>query len=139
MCSSRQSVTLNKLHEMKLGVMADSFQKQVADNAMSELSFEERFGLIVDAEWLSRQNNRLTRLIKNAGFAFPNASLEDIEYRADRKLDKAQITRLGTCNYIEECHNIIILGATGSGKSYISNAFGMKAVRNFFYTIYQVA
>jgi DNA replication protein DnaC len=128
--------TIQKLHEMKLSVMADSFQKQLADNAMSELSFEERFGLIVDAEWLSRKNNRLTRLIKTANFAVPDASLEDIEYRADRNLDKAQITRLGTCNYIDECHNIIILGTTGSGKTYISNAFGMKAARNFYTTRY---
>ena len=124
--------TINKLHEMKLSVMASSFHKQLEDNSMNELSFEERFGLIVDSEWISRKNNRLARLIKNAGYAFPDACLEDIEYRADRKLDKAQIARLGTCNYIDECHNIIILGATGSGKTYISNAFGMTASRNFY-------
>ena len=124
--------TVFKLHEMKLGVMAKSFKKQLEDNSMNELSFEERFGLIVDSEWTARKNNRLARLIKNAGYAFPDASLEDIEYRADRKLDRAQITRLGTCNYINECHNIIILGATGSGKSYISNAFGMTASMNFY-------
>lgn len=124
--------TIFKLHEMKLSVMAKSFQKQLEDNSMRELSFEERFGLIVDSEWTARKNNRLTRLIKNAGYAFPNACLEDIEYRADRKLDKAQITRLGTCNYINECHNIIILGATGSGKTYLSNAFGMTASMNFY-------
>jgi len=124
--------TVFKLHEMKLSVMAKSFKKQLEDNAINELSFEERFGLIVDSEWTARKNNRLARLIKNAGYAFPDASLEDIEYRADRKLDRAQITRLGTCNYINECHNIIILGATGSGKSYISNAFGMTASMNFY-------
>jgi DNA replication protein DnaC len=124
--------TITKLHEMKLSVMATSFQKQLEDNSMNELSFEERFGLIIDAEWTSRKNNRLARLIKNAGYAFPDACLEDIEYRADRKLDKAQIARLSTCNYIDECHNIIILGATGNGKTYISNALGMTASRNFY-------
>ena len=128
--------TVFKLHEMKLSVMAKSFKKQLEDNAINELSFEERFGLIVDSEWTARKNNRLARLIKNAGYAFPDASLEDIEYRADRKLDRAQITRLGTCNYINECHNIIILGATGSGKSYISNAFGMTASMNFYTVLY---
>jgi hypothetical protein len=96
--------TITKLHEMKLSVMAASFQKQLKDKSMNELSFEERFGLIVDSEWTARRNNRLARLIKNAGYAFPDASLDDIEYRADRKLDKAQIARLGTCNYINECH-----------------------------------
>ena len=124
--------TILKLHEMKLSVMANSFQKQLEDNSMNELAFEERFGLIVDSEWVSRKNNRLTRLIKNANYAFPDACLEDIEYRPDRKLDKAQIARLSTCNYIDECYNIIILGATGSGKTYISNAFGMTASRNFY-------
>jgi DNA replication protein DnaC len=58
--------------------------------------------------------------------------LENIEYHADRKLDKVQITRLSTCNYIQEKHNIIILGASGAGKTYISCAFGIAACRNFF-------
>ncbi|MEW6651589.1 MAG: IS21-like element helper ATPase IstB, partial [Chloroflexota bacterium] len=124
--------TVSKLHEMKLSAMAGAFQKQLAASIASELSFEERFGLLVDAEWTSRKNNRLTRLIRAAGYAFPNACLEDIEYHADRQLDKALITRLGTCNYVRDCHNIIILGATGSGKSYLSNAFGMTASRSFF-------
>jgi DNA replication protein DnaC len=124
--------TILKLHEMKLSVMASAFHKQLEDSAMKELSFEERFGLIVDSEWTSRKNNRLKRLIKNANYACPEACIEDIEYRADRELDKAQITRLGTCNYIQENQNIIILGATGSVKTYIANAFGMTASRNFY-------
>lgn len=124
--------TVSKLHDMKLGVMAAAFQKQLEDKGVSELSFEERFGLLVDSEWTSRRNNRLTRLIKTAGFACPGASLEDIEYHADRQLDKATITRLGSCNYIGENHNLIILGATGSGKTYLACAFGMAASRNFF-------
>lgn len=123
--------TIAKLQDMKLGVMANAFRRQFGDNTVSVLSFEERFGLVVDAEWLSRKNNRLTRLIRNAGYAFPNACLEDIEYHADRGLNKAMIARLGTCNYIREHHNLIVLGATGSGKTYLSNAFGMTASRNF--------
>jgi len=122
--------TASKLSEMRMGVMAAAFQKQLADSAMSELSFEERVGLMVDAEWISRKNNRLTRLIRGAGFAMPEACIEDIEYHPDRALDKALITRLSTCNYIDEHHNVIILGATGSGKSYIANAFGVTAARN---------
>lgn len=124
--------TILKLHDMKLSVMASAFQRQLGDNAASALSFEERFGLLVDTEWVSRKNNRLTRLIRNAGYAFPNACLEDIEYHADRGLNKAMVARLGTCNYVQEHHNLIILGATGSGKTYLSNAFGMTASRNFF-------
>jgi DNA replication protein DnaC len=71
-------------------------------------------------------------LIRNAGYSFSDACVENIEYYDDRNLDKAQITRLATCNYIQECHNIIILGATGSGKTYLSNALGMSASRNFY-------
>ncbi|MBS3939259.1 MAG: IS21-like element helper ATPase IstB [Peptococcaceae bacterium] len=123
--------TVSKLHEMKLNTMASALHRQLKDSAMSEISFEERFGLLVDVEWSSRKSNRLTRLIKTDGYAFPNACLDDIEYHADRGLDKAMIARLGTGNYVREHHNIIILGATGSGKTYLSNAFGMTANRDF--------
>ena len=126
-----QNKTVSKLHEMKLSVMAASFQKQLNDSAVAELSFEDRFGLLVDAEWTARKNNRLKRLIRKADFTFPGACLEDMEYHPDRKLDKDLITRLGTCAYVSDCHNIIILGATGSGKTYLSNAFGITACRNF--------
>lgn len=124
--------TADKLREMKLSVMASHFKSQLSDPAMAELSFEERFGLLVDVEWATRKSNRLTRLIKSAGYAVPSASLEDLDYRPDRALDKGLITRLSTCTYIREHHNVIILGATGSGKTYLANALGMKASREFF-------
>jgi DNA replication protein DnaC len=123
--------TVSKLKEMKMGVMAANFQRQLADKAVSELSFEERVGLIVDAEWMSRKNNRMKRLIRNTGFSMPEACVEGIEYHPDRELDKALILRLSTCNFVEEHHNVIILGATGSGKSYLANAFGVAAARMF--------
>ena len=124
--------TVSKLHEMKLSIMAKTFRSHIDDNSLNDLSFGERFGLIVDAEWIARKNNRLMRLIKNAGYEIPNACIEDIEYHADRKLNKDLIARLATCNYIEECSNIIIMGATGNGKTYLANAFGMAASRNFY-------
>ena len=123
--------TASMLHEMKLSVMAVTFREQCADPKFSDLSFEERLGMIVDAEWISRKNKRLTRLIRKAGYDITGAAVEDIEYHVDRKLDKSQITRLSTCAYIQECHNIIILGATGNGKTYLASAFGMAANRNF--------
>ena len=129
--------TITKLQEMKLGVMAKALRDQMEDSDFANIPFEERLGLIVDAEWTTRKNNRLKRLIRSAGYEFPNACIEDIEYRADRKLDKAQIARLATCNYINEAHNIIFLGASGNGKTYISNAFGVAANRNF-YSVRQV-
>jgi DNA replication protein DnaC len=125
-------MTVNKLHEMKLSAMAEAFRNQTQDQALSGLSFEERFGLIVDIEWAKRKNNRLTRLIRKAGFSENSACIENIEYTADRKLDKSQIATLATCNYIQERHNIIILGAAGAGKSYLGCAFGVAACRNFY-------
>jgi len=91
------NATAEKLYEMKLGVMATQFKEQLKNSDISTLSFEERFGLLVDAEYIARKGKRLARLIKSAGYAFPNACLEDVEYHADRELDKAMLTRLGTC------------------------------------------
>ena len=124
--------TVTKLQEMHLGNMAKAFKDQLTDHSVAELSFEDRFGLIVDQEWLCRKNNHLKRLIKNASFAESGACVEDIEYHADRNLDKAQIARLAACNYIAEHNNILLLGATGSGKTYLACALGMAAVRNFY-------
>nr|WP_281282569.1 ATP-binding protein [Paenibacillus piri] len=73
--------------------MADSYQNQLLDQA---LSFEERFGLLVDAEWCRRKNNRLSSLIRTANFQQSNACIEDVEYHADRKLDRTQVLRLAT-------------------------------------------
>jgi DNA replication protein DnaC len=124
--------TVTKLREMRLGTMASAFCNQLAGSDLSNMAFEERFGILVDAEWDTRRNNRLDRLIRAAGYSAPEACLEDIEYHADRNLDKAMLTRLGSCNYIRERHNVIILGATGSGKTYLANALGMAASRNFY-------
>ena len=124
--------TVTKLHEMRLSVMAQSFKEQMKNGNFNSMSFEERFGLLVDSEWTTRKNNRLKKLIKDANYAMNDACIENIEYHNDRNLDKTQMARLSACNYIQECHNIIILGATGSGKTYLSNAIGMAASRNFY-------
>jgi len=124
--------TVTKLREMKMSVMAQKLKDQLSDHALSDLSFEDRVSLIVDAEWATRKSNRMTKLIRNADFALAGASIEDIDFRPSRKLDKAQILRLGTCSYILESHNILILGATGAGKTYLACAFGMAACRNFY-------
>jgi DNA replication protein DnaC len=124
--------TINKLHEMRLTAMADSYKDQISDAKYQELSFEERLGLMVDIEWSRRKSNKLARLIKRAEFKFPQACIEDIEYHPDRKLDKVQLLRLATCNYIQEKHNIIIMGTAGNGKSYMGCAFGVAACRNYY-------
>ena len=78
---------------------------------------------LVDAEWVLLKNNLLSRLIRKPDLHFVNATIGDIEYHTNRKLDKAQITRLSTCNYIAEMHNIIIFGASGAGKTYLTCRF----------------
>ena len=123
--------TVTKLREMHLSVMAAAYKEQLSDSSFQSMSFEDRVSLIVDMEWNSRKNNYLKRLIKQANLSEPNACIEDIEYHSDRNLNKNMITRLSTCNYIQEHHNVILLGATGSGKTYLACAFGMNAVRNF--------
>ena len=81
--------TVSKLQDMHLSTMARRFKEQLDNPQMKELSFEDRFGLLVDAEWATRKNNHLARLIKKAGYAIPGACMEDIEYLPERKLDKA--------------------------------------------------
>ena len=124
--------TVSKLYEMKLSVMAKKYKDQLTDTAVSTLSFEDRVGMMVDAEWATRKSNRMTRLIKNADFAITDANMEDIDFRPERKLDRAQIARLATCNYILEAHNILVLGASGVGKTFLACAFGMAACRDFY-------
>lgn len=127
----RQS-TIDKLHEMHLSSMADAFVSQ-CNNAMSfeSLSFEDRFGMLVDREWDKRKNTKLQKLIRHADFRYPNACIEDIEYHEDRKLDKGQMLELSTCRYISNSSHIILKGASGNGKTYIACALGISACRNF--------
>ena len=124
--------TVSKLYEMRLTAMADSYKDQMTGSDFQELSFDERFGLIVDLEWSRRKNNKLSKLIKKSDFRFSNACIEDIEYHTDRKLDKSQMVKLASCNYVQEKHNVIIMGASGNGKSYIGCALGIAACRNYY-------
>ncbi|MFD1068299.1 IS21-like element helper ATPase IstB, partial [Oceanobacillus locisalsi] len=124
--------TLTKLTDMRMAAMAETFREQLKDASYQEMSFEDRFGLLVDIEWTRRQNNKLDRLIKAAEFRDSQACIENIEYHSDRKLDKTQILRLATGHYIEECHNIILMGASGNGKTYLACAFGIAACRQLY-------
>lgn len=128
--------TLDKLIEMRFTAMADAFRAQLADTSMKEMPFEDRMGILVDIEYNSRKRNRLTRLIKNAHFDQPEASIVDIDYTSGRKLNKNLIRRLATGEYISEYRNIFITGATGSGKTYMACAFGMEACKQYYKTKY---
>ena len=117
--------TVSKLREMRLSVMANALKDQLADPQFQNMTFEDRLGLLVDAEWNARKNNHLNKLIRQATFSDPGACLENVEYLPDRGLKQEELLRFSTCNYIQEHHNIILLGATGSGKTYLACALGM--------------
>ena len=128
--------TVSKLREMRLSVMANALKDQFADPQFQSMVFEDRLGLLVDAEWNARKNNHLNKLIRQAAFSDPGACLENVEYLPDRGLKQEELLRFGTCNYIQEHHNIILLGATGSGKTYLACALGMAAARRFYVVKY---
>lgn len=118
--------TVEKLKDMKLKVMAQMMSEP--DNSLKDLSFEERLGIMVDKEWLSKKNSRIKRLLNNATLGL-NACVEDIDYTVDRKIDKKIVQTLSACSFIEQKLNIIISGKTGSGKTYIACALGNTACR----------
>ncbi|PLR75294.1 AAA family ATPase [Bacillus sp. V3-13] len=124
--------TLRKLTEMKMSGMAELYQQQEINKEYSKMDFDDRFNLLVDHEYDRRKSNKLERLIKQATFNDSTAAIEDIEYHPDRKLDKALILEPATGNYIHHHHNIILMGASGNGKTWISNAFGIQACRQFY-------
>ena len=125
--------TLELLKAMKLTAMVNELQHQLEDpTTYATLGFEDRLSLLANAEWSRRQANKLNRYIKNANFSTPSACIEGIEYHEDRRIDKSQILRFATCQYIQEGHHIILKGASGNGKTYIACALGNAACRKFF-------
>lgn len=125
--------TVKQLRAMKLPGMANELESQLeTPQQYKGLSFEDRLGLLVQAENESRRTNTIRRRIRDAKLSESQASIEAIEYHEDRKLDKGLFTRLATCAYIIENHHIVLKGATGAGKSYIANALGVAACRKMY-------
>jgi DNA replication protein DnaC len=122
--------TIEKLHSMRLAAMAEAWTEQNKNTTMASLSFDERFGMLVDAEHLARDNRRLERLLKDAALRFPTACVEDVDASASRGLDKPMLRQLASCTWIHEHLNIVLSGKTGVGKSYVACALGQKACRS---------
>lgn len=124
--------TLEKLRTMRLQGMATSWLEQNADAATTQLAFDERFGLLVDAEWTHRDNKRLSRALKEAKLKASQACVEDIDYPAQRELDRAVMRQLASCRWVKERQAVLITGATGTGKTYIACALAQQACRKGF-------
>lgn len=127
--------TCEKLYTLRLPGMVEALRGQLSQPEMNDLSFEERLAMLVDAECVFRENKRMKRLLKNAKLKLP-ASLEDIDYRAPRGLDKSVMLSLGTCAWIRKHQNVIIVGPTGTGKTYLSCALAQRACREGMSAIY---
>ena len=119
--------TFDKMILLKLKGMAKAYKEQDEIEDIHELTFEQRLALLIDAETDSKHNHKIENLIKNANFVESKASVTQIKYYADRQLNKDQIERLSTNEYIKRHENLIMVGATGSGKSYIACALGVEA------------
>jgi len=128
--------TIEKLIAMKLSGMAEGLQEQISNHAYKDLSFEERLGILVDKEKLSRENRQLKILLSHAHLRHHNACFEDIDFRTRRGLSKDVILKLSQNEWIRSNQNIIIVGPTGSGKTYIACSLGNSAVRQGIQTVY---
>jgi len=128
--------TMEKLHALKLAAMAAACTAQQQEAQASALSFDERFGLLVDAEWLARENARLAWALKAAKLKLSQACLEAIDYPARRELDKALVRQLATGRWIAEHHHLLITGATGTGKTFVACALAHQACRQGYRALY---
>src|SRR5579871_58628 len=128
--------TLDTLNRLKLHGMALALSEQTTSGAAQALAFEERLALLLDREELERENRRLKRLLKLAQLKIRTATIEDLDYRSRHGLDRSQIASLTACDWISAHQNVLIHGATGSGKSYLACALAHQACRQGLSALY---
>lgn len=129
--------TIDKLKTLRLAVFAAAWEAQQADPQVSALSFDERLALLVDAEWLARENKRLQTALREAKLRVSQACVEDIDYAPRRELDRALLRQLATGRWIAEHHTVVITGATGTGKTYLACALAQQACRQGYRALYR--
>lgn len=128
--------TLDKIEQLRLFGMAKGLREQLQNQEASALNFEERLGLLIDREMTERENKRLATRLRTAKLRM-SASVEDIDFRQPRGLDKSLILSLASNQWITEHHNVLIIGPTGAGKSYLACALSHKACRDGHLVAYQ--
>ena len=128
--------TLEKLTDMRLSGLRTALEEQLGNVQFADLSFEERFTLLVDQEWTRRQNTRLERRLTQAGFR-QRAVIEDLDFAPSRSLDRRQILQLATGEWVVQHLNAIVTGATGVGKTYLICALGRSICKAGFSVRYE--
>ncbi len=131
--------TNEKLKAMRLDAMAKTWAEQHGKPDVNRLAFDERFGILVEAEWQHRENRRLEKTLRDAKLRISSACIEDIDYSAKRELDKAQVRQLAACRWVAEHQNVLITGMTGTGKTYLACALAQQACRKGHRAIYRRA
>lgn len=129
--------TADQLAALRLNAMSRAWQAQQADASMAELPFDERLALLVEAEWLDRQNKRLERTLKDAKLRIGHACLEDVDYAAERSLPRKTVRELSRCRWVAEHQNVVITGPTGVGKTYLACALAQQACRQGYRALYR--
>jgi len=127
--------TVEKMKQMRLGGMAEMHYTNTKDNINHEYTIDQYVAMLVDREWENRQNRKIKNLIKNARFRYP-ATIRDIDYSANRQLDKNTFERLALLDFVRNHENVIICGATGVGKSYLAQSLGHQACMVLMKTLY---
>jgi DNA replication protein DnaC len=128
--------TMEKLLLMKLHGMAEGLKEQLNNPEYKDFGFEERFSLLVDREKLYRENRQLKTLVSQAHFRHPSACFENIDFRTRRGIAKDAFFRFCQNDWIRSRNNLILIGATGVGKTFIACALGNAAVRQGISTLY---
>lgn len=131
-----QTATMQKLEEMRFTGFVRAYREMTETSVSREFTTDEVIAHLVQAEWDDRYNRRLQRLIKNARFRY-QASFEEINFSAKRNLDKNQLLRLSSCDWITKNQNLIITGSTGSGKSWIASALGHLGCQMGYKVLYK--
>jgi DNA replication protein DnaC len=127
--------TLNKMRKLKFTGMHRAFKMSLESEKTSLYTADELLEMLIDAELDERQNRSREMKVKSAKFRY-KASLEELNYQLNRNIDKNQVLRLGTCEFIDKSENVLITGSTGIGKSYVSSALGHEACNKGYKVAY---
>lgn len=122
--------TIERLHALRLTGMATALSEQQGQPDLAQLAFEDRLALLIEREVTARADRRLTRLLQLAKLRLPAATIEDLDFRSPRGLDRSLLLRLASGEWIRQHHSVLIVGATGTGKTYVACALGQSACRH---------